>query len=270
MNAYALHHQNVQVVTNARTAWALVGFSAMMLVVFLAAAMLDTRTLEGVSVWTKPAKFAISFIVLFATLALALERLSPSVKERSLLRWTLAALVVATWFELFYIGAQAGRGLTSHFNVATPFEAKMYALMGVGSVTLVAGIAIIGWQVGRDGGVRMGPQLRSGVHIGFWVSAVATLIIAGYMSGQPGHFIGTPPANAAVIPFTGWSAAVGDLRPAHFLALHAMQLLPLLGIWLDRKQVESTKPMRIAAIVYVMLCAALFVQALMGLPVIRL
>jgi len=30
----------------------------------------DTRTIEGVAVWMKPLKFALSFVVLFATIAL--------------------------------------------------------------------------------------------------------------------------------------------------------------------------------------------------------
>ncbi len=254
----------------ARTAWALTGFSAMMLVVFLTAAAIDVRTLEEASIWIKPAKFALSFIVLFATLAPVIERLSPAIRENLMLRITMVGLVISTWFELLYIGAQAGRGLTSHFNVGSPMAAAMYTLMGIGAVTLVIGIAIVGWQVGRDDGVRMKPQLRAGVHYGFLVSAITTFVIAGYLSSQPGHFIGVPTIGAPVIPFVGWSAEVGDLRPAHFIALHAMQALPLFGLWLDRRGTRSFAPMKIAALIYVLVCAVVFVQALMGQPLIRL
>jgi hypothetical protein len=254
----------------ARTAWALTGFSAMMLVVFLAAAFIDIRTLEGASIWIKPAKFALSFVVLFATLAPVIERLSPAVRESLMLRITMVALVISTWFELLYIGAQAGRGLTSHFNVGSPIAAAMYTLMGIGAVTLVIGIAIVGWQVGRDDGVRMKPQLRASVQYGFLISAITTFVIAGYLSSQPGHFVGVPTVGAPVVPFFGWSAQVGDLRPAHFIALHAMQALPLFGLWLDKTGVRSFAPMKIAALIYTLACAAAFVQALMGQPLIRL
>jgi hypothetical protein len=158
----------------------------------------------------------------------------------------------------------------SHFNVGSPIAVTMYTLMGIGAVTLVIGIAIVGWQVGRDDAVRMKPQLRAGVQYGFLVSAITTFIIAGYLSSQPGHFIGVPTVDAPVIPFMGWSAQVGDLRPAHFIALHAMQALPLFGLWLDRTGARSFVPMKIAALVYILVCATAFVQALMGQPLISL
>ena len=67
----------------------------------------------------------------------------------------------------------------------------------------------------------------------------------------------------------GWSASVGDLRPAHFVSLHAMQALPLLGVWTDR-QGKGAGLVKIAAVVYAAITLALFVQALMGSPLIRL
>ena len=61
-----------------------------------------------------------------------------------------------------------------------------------------------------------------------------TLVTAGALSSNGGHFVGVPGAGAGTVPLFGWSTSVGDLRPAHFLALHAMQALPLLGWLADR------------------------------------
>jgi hypothetical protein len=82
--------------------------------------------------------------------------------------------------------------------------------------------------------------------------------------------VGVPSAGAAEIPLLGWSGQVGDLRPAHFLALHAMQVLPLLGWWLDRRGQPARKTVWTVAAVYAALTLAVFVQALMGLPLVRL
>jgi hypothetical protein len=136
-------------------------------------------------------------------------------------------------------------------------------------LTLVAGIAAVGWLAGKDREARLGPALREGVRWGFGLSAALTLLTAGYLAGHGGHFVGTPTVDGSVIPVLGWSAEVGDLRPAHFLALHAMQAVPLLGWWQDRRG-AGTRAVRAFAIVYALLTLAVFAQALMGEPIIRL
>lgn len=251
------------------TLWALTGFSLALLLGFAAAATLDTRTLDGSSVWLKPAKFALSFVVLYATLALVAERLSAAVRDGRAMRLTLAVMTVATAGEMAYISAQAGRGVHSHFSVQTPYTALMYTLMGIGAVALVLGIGAIGGLAWRDRAARFGPALRLGVGLGFGLSALLTLAVAGYLGGNGSHFVGTPSPGAAALPWLGWSLEVGDLRPAHFLALHAMQALPLLGLWLDRRGGASPRRMWAAAAAYAGVTAAVFVQALLGLPLLR-
>ena len=243
------------------TLWALTGFSLALLLGFAAAGALDARMLDGGSVWLKPAKFALSFVVLYLTMALVAERLSTAVREGRAMRGVLAVMTAATAFEMAYIAAQAGRGVHSHFSVHTPLTALMYALMGIGIVGVLA------W---RDRAARFGPALRLGLGLGFVLSAVLTLVVAGYLSSLGSHHVGTPSQGAAALPLLGWSLEVGDLRPAHFLALHAMQALPLLGLWLDRRGRSGTGLLWAAAAGYAALTIAVFVQALMGLPLLRM
>src|SRR5262249_53271058 len=47
------------------------------------------------------------------------------------------------------------------------------------------------------------------------------------------HTVGAPDGGPG-LPLVGWSTVGGDLRVAHFLALHAMQLMPLAGWAIDR------------------------------------
>ena len=63
---------------------------------------------------------------------------------------------------------------------------------------------------------------------------------------------------------------VGDLRPAHFLALHAMQVLPLVGWWIDRRGGASLRALHSSAAAWALLTVAVFAQALAGLPLLRL
>jgi len=242
-------------------------------VAFLATSLLwagfDDRMIAGTVVWAKPLKFAISFAVLFATMALVEPYFSKPWRNGRMFAGIAAVMAASMLLEMIYMIAQAAQMQTSHFNTATPFAGVMYSLMGVGAVCLVLGVGLMGWAALRDKQASFGRGLRAGVGWGFGLSFVLTMITAGTMSSMAGHFIGTPAPGAAVVPLMGWSATVGDLRPAHFVSLHAMQVLPLLGLWIDRRG-RSAGLIGGAALIYVVITMVLFAQALMGLPVIRL
>lgn len=253
----------------ATTLWALTGFSVALFVCFSAAAMIDIRTLDAMNVWIKPAKFAVSFAMFFATLALVVGRMSVAAQSGRWMRWTLPTLAIAGCGEMLYIGLQAGRAARSHYNYEGALYSIMYGVMGLGAVLLVIGVGVIGWLVAKDVGLRMGPRLRQGVQWGFIASCFLSLLTAGTLSSFRSHFVGTPTLDAAVIPLIGWSMQVGDLRPSHFLALHAMQALPLLGLWLDRRSHQRSATVPVVAALYIALTLVIFVQALMGQPLIR-
>lgn len=228
----------------------------------------DPRLIGETPVWTKPLKFAVSFVVLFGTLGLVEQRLSPQWRDGRTLRITVAVMAAAMITEMSYMIFMAAQAQGSHFNFSTPFTAMMYQIMGVGAVSLMVGVAIFGAVALRDKGADMGPALRWGVGWGFILSFVLTVVTAGFMSSVGTH-VGVEPAVAATLPLTGWSASVGDVRPAHFLALHAMQFLPLAGLYFDRKGF-AVRHMRWAALAYFALTVAVFAQALAGLPLIRI
>ena len=244
---------------------------ALLAVALLWAVSGEPRTVAGGPVWIKPAKFALSFVVFFWTLALIRDRLSPVVREGRTLKTIGAMMAIAFIAEMAWMFRQAARAAESHFNLSTPFEATMYSLMGVGAVSLVVGAGVIGWLVRRDADARMGPVLREGIWLGLMLGAVLTLVVAGTMSSGTSPYVGVPPDGAPTLPFIGWSGAVGDLRPAHFLAIHAMQALPLLAVWLERRSVRGgLRILRLAAFGWTALTLAVFAQALLGLPLIDL
>jgi hypothetical protein len=236
-------------------------------------AFVDPRLIEGVPVYMKPLKFALSFTVLFGTLAWVETRLTDKTRDGWTLRITGWVMATAFLSEMAYMMYQAGRGEASHFNMSTPFTELMYTtVMAVGAVALVLCTAIIGWVVKRDQDAAFSPAMREAIWLGCLLTFVLTMIVAGYMSIVSTRFVGIHPDGAPTLPLVGWSGVTGDLRPAHFASLHAMQALPLLALWLGRsdERPDATRTIRIAALGYAVLTLAIFAQALMGLPLIPL
>lgn len=229
----------------------------------------ETRLVGADPAWLKPAKFAVSFVVHFGTLSLVAARLSPQARRGWWITGTGAVMAAAFLAEMAYLFFQAAQGEASHFNTATVFHQTMYALMGLGAVLLILGPVLVAWAARRDSDARLGPATVQGLWLGAWASFGLTLVVAGYMSSGSGHLVGTPSLEAAALPLVGWSAEVGDLRPAHFLSLHALQGLPLLGLWLDRTG-RGARRLPWAALAWTALTLAVFGQALLGLPLIRL
>ena len=184
---------------------------------------LDERTLRGVNVWVKPLKFMAS-LALFAWTTAWCVGLLPTARRRTLavavVAWTIIA---AGSFEIVYITLQAARGEASHFNVGDPLHGLLYTLMGAAALLMTATQPLLAWQIHRHGRPELPLLLRRAVVAGL----VATFLLG---AGAGGLLGGLQPPPGAGLPVVGWHL-LGDLRPAHFLGMHAQQLLPLAG-WL--------------------------------------
>ncbi|MEZ5670601.1 MAG: hypothetical protein R3F55_24835 [Alphaproteobacteria bacterium] len=234
----------------------------------LAAAAVETRTLNGINLWIKPLKFQLSVALHLATLAWASTLLRPAAARS---RWLGALALVsagAAMAEIVYIVAQAARGRHSHFNADTPFESAMYAAMGIGAVILVAAAGILGAMVWRRPGPGLGDGLRLGAMLGLIGGAAATLVVAGYLGSHGGHWVGGATSDAGGLPVVGWSTVGGDLRVAHFFATHMMQGLPLVGLLADRAGWPGRRAVPLAAAIWLAVVAATFMQALAGIPLL--
>ncbi len=237
-----------------------------LLAMCVAASLVDERTLNGVSVWSKPFKFSLSLGVYFATLAWFAPLLPNGYLEARKGRLLVWIPVVCAVLELAYIVVQAGRGEPSHFNFTTPFYAAMYSVMGVGAVTLVTVCLWIGVVVLRNGGARDPYALAVG--LGLIITFVLGGGFGGYLSSQAGHWVGGTTTDANGLWLVHWSRDGGDLRVAHFFGMHAMQALPVVGAaaarWLSPR--GGVALVVVATLVYVVATTFTFVQAIDGVP----
>lgn len=233
-------------------------------VALLGPLLVDERILDGHGVWQKPQKFAVSLFVHFMTLAIAVQLLPMKVRIGKIMIVSAALAMMAHVFEFVWVIIQAGRGRRSHFNFETGIEAMMYAGMGLAVIFLVVIAFLIGYKVLRH--VENKSGLAWGFAIGLTLGTLTTLVMAGYMSASGWRQVGQHPAGAAEVPFFGWSRVVGDLRPAHFVALHMMQSLPLAGLIADKFSWPGKKIVWAAAIIQTVIAVLLFIQALNGKP----
>ncbi len=241
--------------------------SLLALVPVLIALTIDTRTVNDLNIWIKPAKFLVSFVVYLGTLAWVFGQLPRAVQTSTSGRAIIAIALVACVLESLWLIGAAVAGVPAHFNRASPIWSAAYSAAGVVAVAMIAVILWQGVLVARQPRGVVAPALKTAIVLGAVISFVATMLAAGYLASGTGHWIGGSRSDADGLPLLGWSRSGGDLRVAHFFALHAQQALPLLGVLLVAlRRPEATVAVWLGAAAYVALIAFTFVQALDGAP----
>ncbi len=226
----------------------------------LVAMLVDSRAINGVSVWTKPAKFAGSFVVWCWTLAWAWGVLAPATRQGVTARIVLWATLLAGSFEQGWITLRAALGLPSHF-ARDGLGQVMYSLMGLGAVTLVAMAALLGCLVLARGDATQPRPWRLAVGLGLLLAGVLGGISGATISVMEGPHIGGTLSDAGNLPPFFWSRDGGDLRIAHFLGTHAMQVLPGFALLAN----PGRAPIWLAAAAWLGLTVAAYAMALAGL-----
>lgn len=249
--------------------------------VSLAGLALDPRTIGGAPAWLKPAKFAASTAIYSLTLAWVFTWLTGWPRVRRVVGWT-TAIVLA--LEVGVIALQAWRGVTSHFNVATPLDAALFAVMGVAIFTQTVASLAVAVALWRQpfADAALGWALRLGMALtiagaatgGLMTQPTAAQLEAAQQQGRirvaGAHTVGAPDGGPG-LPGTGWSLEHGDLRVPHFVGLHALQVLPLLAFAATRfrrHERAQTRVVLVAAGSYAGLFALLLLQALRGQPLL--
>lgn len=225
--------------------------------------IVDQTLILGISRWIKPMKFFISIAIFMWTMAVYFSYLPEYKKTLSRLSWAMIAIFV---IEMAVIAGQPLRGKTSHFNIATPLDGALFAIMGTAIAALTLIIAYVAYLFFRSD-IKLPRSIVWGMRLGLVVMLLGSLQ-GGYMSSQAGHAVGVSDGGAG-LPVVNWSTKGGDLRVAHFLGLHGLQAVPLFALLVDRFRVRSAVIATFAfAIIYTAIFTATFVQALLGKPLL--
>ena len=209
--------------------WCALGFGALAVSCAVALARNATPIL-GVHPALKPMKFAVSIAIFLATLAVLVPALSVSDGTRGALGWIFVAVMVV---EMAAIVIQASRGTTSHYNVAGKLDRTLLAVM-LGAIVVLSvamlGVALIATlrPLRAADGAELASLQTWSWRAGLWLFQLAT--VSGFaMGGRGRHTVGGPDGEPG-LPLVNWSVSHGDLRVPHFLAMHALQVLPIVAL----------------------------------------
>src|SRR5262249_15075252 len=204
-----------------------------LLVIMTGVAPFDGREVMGINPWIKPIKFAASIAIYALTMGWLLYELP--IKEK-VMRRVSSSIAVTLIIEIALITMQAARGVTSHFNNTTGFDAAIFSVMGAAITLNILVAAYVTLKFWKTEAKIPAPYLW-GIRIGLTIFALASL--EGFaMVSHSAHSVGVPDGGPG-LPLLNWSARGGDLRVAHFFGMHALQVLPLAGYLLSTRSAES-------------------------------
>lgn len=233
--------------------------------VFLLLMLFDQTTVLGINRWIKPFKFGASVGIYLWTVAWFLPYLRIGRKAAGGIG---GAIAVSMFFENALIFMQAIRGTMSHFNNDTVFDGSVFGLMGLlilfNSVMLFVLLLLFVFRAG-DAPRTWIWAIRIGLGL-----LILGSIEGGYMIGHGGHSVGAADGGAE-LPLIHWNAEAGDLRPAHLIGLHGVQVIPLFAYWLGRRRITESRRLALLvafSAVYALAGMLLFWQASRGLPLL--
>jgi hypothetical protein len=240
-----------------------------LLLVMMFIAPFDGREVMGINPWIKPIKFAASIAIYLLTMGWLLDELPLREKVKRRVSWAIAGTLI---IEIVLITMQAARGMTSHFNNTTAFDAAVFSVMGASitfNILVAAYVALKFWKTEA----KIPAPYLWGIRIGLTIFVLASF--EGFaMVSHSAHSVGVPDGGPG-LPLVNWSRRGGDLRVAHFFGIHALQVLPLAGYLLSKQRSESlignaVRWVQAGGVVYALLALLLFLWAIAGRPLVSL
>jgi hypothetical protein len=229
-------------------------------ILLLCATRLSKVQVNSTNAWYKPFKFAVSIGVFSWTMGWYTWYLHlPG--QIGYYNW---ATILLLGFELFYITLQAARGQLSHYNVSSPVYGALTVMMALAAVAATLYTGYIGLLFVTTAIPVLPDYYLWSIRLGIFFFVV--FAFEGAVMGANGsHTIGAPDSGDG-LPLLNWSRKYGDPRIAHFVGMHALQVLPLLAFYL----LKDIKFVLFFGFIYGLVALILLRQALNGKPLIRL
>ena len=214
----------------------------------------------GVNGWYKPMKFALSTAILSWSMGWYTGYLAKG-SDIDIFNWLI---VITLTFEVAYIALQASRGEASHYNLSTSGYSAMFSMMALAASVATLAVGYIGCKFFIAPPSNLPDYYLWSIRLGIMLFVIFSF--EGFaMGSRLSHTVGGTDGSRG-LPFLNWSYFFGDLRVAHFIGMHALQILPLLAWYL-------IKDLKLTIVLFVLYsCLAVFVllQALQAKPFLKI
>ena len=241
-------------------------FNFALMVFCLVVGLFDDRTLNGISVWSKPVKFGLSIGVYFLTLTWFATFLDSKTLRSTSGKWLVRIPLVAGITEVVYIAIMASLGEASHFNLSSNFTSIMYIIMGIGAASMVLVLPWMAYLIAKQN--PMSNPLILAIVIGLCLTCLLGGGFGNYLSSNGGHWVNSAPTDANGVWLFNWAMDGGDLRVAHFFGMHAMHAFPIFVVLLPQHWSPrfKLKILIVFIVAYALFSAHTFFQAVNGQP----
>ena len=226
--------------------------------IFIVLTKFTNTQVYNVNAWYKPFKFAFSTFLFAWAMAWYCYYL-PNFNI-NLFNW---AVIILLGFEIFYIAFQAGKGQLSHFNLSTPIYSALYSMMAIAATVVTLYTAYVGLLFFTNSFPELPNFYVWSIRLGIVIFVIFSF--EGFAMGSKlNHSVGALNDNSNLF-IVGWSKTVGDLRVAHFIGMHALQVLPILSYYV----LKNTKLTVAVSLVYGLLALLTLIQALKAKPLFK-
>ncbi|TRX37074.1 hypothetical protein [Flavobacterium restrictum] len=220
---------------------------------FLVLTKTTTVQVYNVSAWYKPFKFALSTFLYSWAMAWYCYYLPDF--NIGFFNWSI---IILLGFEIVYIAIQANKGQLSHYNTSTSLYSFLYAMMAIAATLATLYTAYVGLLFFTTNFHDLPNHYVWSIRLGIVIFVIFSF--EGFVMGTKlTHTIGGED-GAAGIPILNWSTKYGDPRIAHFIGMHALQVIPLISYYL----LKNTKATIAIALLYLLLSIFTLIQALQG------
>jgi hypothetical protein len=188
--------------------------------------LVDGGAWQGPLSWRKPIVFGLSFGITLATVTW----LATFLRLRRPVGWVLIGVLgMASLGEVFLISMQTWRGVASHFNESTRFDAAVFSTMG--ALVSVVGLVMVVVTVRALFRLDAPPSLALAIRLGLLLTLVSQGV-GVQMIVEGGNTFGE----------------AGALKLPHAVTLHAVQVLPALALLLLAEGSPERRRVRIVGV----------------------